>query len=93
MAMVEYRECGGQVSQKADTWPCCGDVMHRRRLGHCAGFKFHLARHLFQQQNANGFIAQSLYRYIERNADEFASEPTEQDLFPSEYLTTLKVIK
>ena len=32
MAMVECRECGGQVSQKADTCPCCGDVMPNEPL-------------------------------------------------------------
>ena len=27
MAMVECKECGGQISQNADTCPHCGDVI------------------------------------------------------------------
>ena len=27
MAMVECKECGGQISQNADTGPHCGDVI------------------------------------------------------------------
>jgi hypothetical protein len=29
MAMVECKECGGQISQNADTCPHCGDVIKK----------------------------------------------------------------
>jgi hypothetical protein len=31
MAIVECKECGGQISQNADTRPRCGDVINERK--------------------------------------------------------------
>ena len=31
MAIVECKECGGQISQNADTRPHCGDVINERK--------------------------------------------------------------
>jgi len=35
MAIVECKECGGQISQNADTRPHCGDVINERKQKFC----------------------------------------------------------
>jgi hypothetical protein len=42
MAIVECKECGGQISQNADTRPHCGDVINERKQQYCIFYVDHL---------------------------------------------------
>ena len=42
MAIVECKECGGQISQNADTCPHCGDVINERKQQYCIFYVDHL---------------------------------------------------